>query len=313
MADYSLLGERIWSAPTGWYRLGPRPGGDVVLAATIGDLPIVGWEGPDGPVAAVAVCAHLGADLSSGGVARDGCIQCPFHGWRYDADGAHRGTPAGDHVPEARLETLPVRSVGDDLFGFWGRRRPWEPQALTWAREWDETVSGSDEIAEPRVVDRVMGAPPVVVAEGAFDLAHFDAVHGVSPDAVDYGFDGTSAHIRFELGTGRRAFRFTFVMDGLTSLRETVQRDRYTLHRVFSLYAGDGGWRSHVRTSAAGPRAGAAATFVDRLEAAAAADLKADDALWRHRDFVRPSVYGPADRALREFREWALGFYEDAS
>ena len=78
------------------------------------------------------------------------------------------------------------------------------------------------------------------------------------------------------------------------------------MHRVFSLYAGQDGWRSRVVSTGSGPRAKAVRTFLDQLEQAALDDLGQDAELWAHRDFTRPSVYGPADRVLREFRAWAL-------
>ena len=35
-----------------------------------------------------AHCLHLGAHLGYGGVVRGGTVQCPFHGWAYDAEGS---------------------------------------------------------------------------------------------------------------------------------------------------------------------------------------------------------------------------------
>lgn len=40
-------------------------------------------------------CVHRGAELSSGTV-QDGCIQCPYHGWRYNAQGQVVHIPAQD-------------------------------------------------------------------------------------------------------------------------------------------------------------------------------------------------------------------------
>ena len=32
-------------------------------------------------------CPHLGANLSAGGkVVDDDCIECPFHGWKFDGE-----------------------------------------------------------------------------------------------------------------------------------------------------------------------------------------------------------------------------------
>ena len=33
-----------------------------------------------------AYCPHLGANLGVGGHVRGNCIECPFHGWRFDGE-----------------------------------------------------------------------------------------------------------------------------------------------------------------------------------------------------------------------------------
>jgi phenylpropionate dioxygenase-like ring-hydroxylating dioxygenase large terminal subunit len=53
-------------------------------------------------VALLDRCPHRGAALSLGKV-REGMIECPFHGWRFNGDGANCGVPWN---PDARLERL---------------------------------------------------------------------------------------------------------------------------------------------------------------------------------------------------------------
>lgn len=56
----------------------------------------VAWRGGDGMVhAAVDECPHRSARLSLGWVA-DGCLVCPYHGWRFGDDGACVEIPAAD-------------------------------------------------------------------------------------------------------------------------------------------------------------------------------------------------------------------------
>jgi phenylpropionate dioxygenase-like ring-hydroxylating dioxygenase large terminal subunit len=47
-------------------------------------------------------CPHRGVKLSLGTVS-DGCLACPFHGWRFEGDGSVRGVP---YNPDARLGLL---------------------------------------------------------------------------------------------------------------------------------------------------------------------------------------------------------------
>jgi 3-ketosteroid 9alpha-monooxygenase subunit A len=50
---------------------------------------LVLFRGGDGALGLLdAYCPHLGAHLGVGGsVSADGCIQCPFHGWKFGTDG----------------------------------------------------------------------------------------------------------------------------------------------------------------------------------------------------------------------------------
>src|SRR5260370_7750996 len=54
-----------------------------------------------------AQCAHLGADLGCGTVVGE-TIQCPFHHWRYDADGVSTSIPPAAQIPPSpRLPPIP--------------------------------------------------------------------------------------------------------------------------------------------------------------------------------------------------------------
>jgi nitrite reductase/ring-hydroxylating ferredoxin subunit len=62
-------------------------------------------------------CAHRGASLAGGWVEED-CIRCPYHGWRYQADGSCSQIPANPAtipIPKrARVEAYPVQ----EKYGF---------------------------------------------------------------------------------------------------------------------------------------------------------------------------------------------------
>jgi phenylpropionate dioxygenase-like ring-hydroxylating dioxygenase large terminal subunit len=45
------------------------------------------------------VCPHRGAKLSSG-TTRDGCIECPYHGWKFDGDGRLVSVPTTKKIPK---------------------------------------------------------------------------------------------------------------------------------------------------------------------------------------------------------------------
>ena len=75
-----------------------------------------------------AFCPHLGAHLAYGGTVRDDELQCPFHGWRFDGEGAcheHPVQPADEpqgaaaHLSDGRAQRLRARVVSPER----GRRR----------------------------------------------------------------------------------------------------------------------------------------------------------------------------------------------
>lgn len=76
---------------------------DRIRAATILGLGIVVFRLPDddSPAAIVDQCVHRGTALSAGRIV-DGCLACPYHGWRYDRTGrvVHIPSIDGAAAPE---------------------------------------------------------------------------------------------------------------------------------------------------------------------------------------------------------------------
>lgn len=61
--------------------------GDGPAAVTLLDVPYVLWKTPDGEIVATHdQCTHREARLSLGAV-KDGCLQCPYHGWTFADEG----------------------------------------------------------------------------------------------------------------------------------------------------------------------------------------------------------------------------------
>jgi phenylpropionate dioxygenase-like ring-hydroxylating dioxygenase large terminal subunit len=91
---------------------------------------LVLYRGSDGQVIALdGHCIHRGTDLGAGWVEGD-CIYCPYHGWRYEADGACSNIPANQSnasIPKrARLQSYPVCEKYGLVWLFWGDRPPEE-------------------------------------------------------------------------------------------------------------------------------------------------------------------------------------------
>ncbi|MBO9540467.1 aromatic ring-hydroxylating dioxygenase subunit alpha [bacterium] len=78
------------------------------FAATLLDTRLVLYRNKAGGVVALRDrCPHLGASLSLGHV-RDGCVTCPFHGWRFDEEGRCLEIPAlGEAAPTLQNLRIP--------------------------------------------------------------------------------------------------------------------------------------------------------------------------------------------------------------
>lgn len=90
--------KEYWYIAAASRELGREP-----LARTLLGRPLVLFRQGDGGAAALEDrCAHRNAPLSCGRV-RDGCLECPYHGWRYRGDGGCAEVPSlgrGVAVPD---------------------------------------------------------------------------------------------------------------------------------------------------------------------------------------------------------------------
>lgn len=74
-----------------------------LIAIRLLDENVVVWRAGDQLCAWRDVCAHRGTRLSLGKITADNCVQCPYHGWKYNSDGQCVHIPAmPDHVPAKR-------------------------------------------------------------------------------------------------------------------------------------------------------------------------------------------------------------------
>jgi phenylpropionate dioxygenase-like ring-hydroxylating dioxygenase large terminal subunit len=69
-------------------------------------------------------CIHRGASLSQGKCKEDGTVQCPYHGWRFNAEGVCTRIPSiGSKTkppPRARVDSYPVQEKYGIVFAFLG-------------------------------------------------------------------------------------------------------------------------------------------------------------------------------------------------
>ncbi|MBI3769715.1 MAG: Rieske 2Fe-2S domain-containing protein [Deltaproteobacteria bacterium] len=134
-----------------------------------------------------ARCPHRGADLASGTVV-DGCIECPFHGWRFDGDGQCVRVPSQPATvkipPHARVPAFPLLERNGVLWVWMsaGEIQLGVPPSDAGGIQRGVPVPDPPATAG-RNVRRIFFPPQLIAApilrtlENAFDEAHLPFIH----------------------------------------------------------------------------------------------------------------------------------------
>ena len=157
--------------PASWYLLcqaSDLEHGPASLRALGRDLVVFRTESGQ-PVVMDGRCSHLGADLGRGQVRGD-CIECPFHGWRYDATGNCVHIPNEHEIPSAARQVVyPVAERHGLIFFFNGDEASF-PLPFIIDAEPDDYVA-----AKP--VEFLADCTWYMVAAHGYDSQHFETVH----------------------------------------------------------------------------------------------------------------------------------------
>jgi phenylpropionate dioxygenase-like ring-hydroxylating dioxygenase large terminal subunit len=176
----------------GWYvgalssELG-RPVGRTLLGQAVAM-----FRGEDGRVAAIADrCAHRAAPLSAGRVVGQH-LQCPYHGYRFGADGVCAHIPGQEKIPAAaRVRAWPVVERAGFVWLWMGERAAADESLIP-------DFSSNDKPGWAGVSMHMPArASYLLLVENLLDLSHVAFVHG---DTI--GSDDTSARLSLERGAG---------------------------------------------------------------------------------------------------------------
>ena len=308
MSEAAPEAEAFARVPVGWFVFGPVPvGRPVTRRMPWGE--VVAWRGPTGIVAHEARCAHLGADLG-GGELIDGCLACPFHGWRYGPDGG-----CVTH-PELRLRRFAIEEVDGRVFVAPTAEPPHPVPRFD--------AGGPLASAPPFSFD--LACPWWMVSANGFDAAHFGVAHDRRPvGEPEASHPHPAAHrvrATFEVtGTGWRDRATRVFAGGRVTLDATVWagtlalvESRFRRSRTFGLVEirplfGDGGPpAAHAPATrvtvwihvAAGPGAPALA----RVRAGFVRAFLAPDADLLQGALYRPDRLTPEDALLARHFRW---------
>ncbi len=131
-------------------------------------------------------CVHRGGSLGHGKVKGD-CIECPYHGWRFDQDGVCRRIPSigrdGKIPARAKVDSYPVEEKYGLIFVFLGDLPEAERPPIREILEWD------DDKWRATIVSWEFDANMERAVENSLDPSHNEfvhATHGFQGEREDY-------------------------------------------------------------------------------------------------------------------------------
>jgi phenylpropionate dioxygenase-like ring-hydroxylating dioxygenase large terminal subunit len=170
--------------------------GSTPLAARLLEDELVLWRDPQGAVHAWPDrCPHRGAQLSLGRV-EGGTLECPYHGWRFDASGQCVQVPALPSFTPPATHRIAAHEAREAHGLVWVRLGPGELALPAFPAEADQRLRKLN--CGPYEVQA--SAPRII--ENFLDMAHFAFVHegwlgARSATAIDdYRVEETAAGIR---------------------------------------------------------------------------------------------------------------------
>ncbi|TDZ78938.1 3-ketosteroid-9-alpha-monooxygenase oxygenase subunit [Mycobacteroides salmoniphilum] len=180
--------------PEGWYAVARS---SAVRAGKIVSLnyfskALIAYRGRDG-VATVrdAHCPHYGAHLGVGGKMVDGTVECPFHGWRFDAQGKCTVAPFAPRAPKVTLRGYPTAEHSGLIFAYIGGQGApqWNVPAIpeATAREYASPIV---DVSTARIHIQEM-------RENIVDESHFHYIHRqAEPPQIVLETNGPVAYVK---------------------------------------------------------------------------------------------------------------------
>ncbi|HEY8547457.1 MAG TPA: Rieske 2Fe-2S domain-containing protein [Acidimicrobiales bacterium] len=277
---------------------------------------LVGWRDHDGGVHVHdAFCPHLGAHLGHGGTV-EGCeIVCPFHGWRFDAEGTNTRIPYSERVNrKAELRTYPAMERNGLVMAWY---HP-EDVAPMWDIPEVPEINGDPDWSTVIRTSYEIDAAWQEMAENAVDAAHFRFVHNTATvpeiEAYEPGFPESimrsSQKFRTPRGVmegridthawgpGVSLVNFSGIVDTINYACTTpIEADRCVVRFNFRFKTmGD------EKTTRSVGRA-----FVAEVDK----QVREDKPIWEHKaHLVRPAL-ADTDGPFMKFRKWAAQFYAE--
>ncbi len=304
--------------PFGWFQVGyPEdfPAGEAKPLYYF-DRHLVAWRDEAEAVHVQdAFCPHLGAHLGHGGIV-DGCeLVCPFHGWRFDAEGNNTDIPYSERLNrKAHVRPYPTLERNGLVFCWF---HPQDAPPAFDVPEIPEFNDHPDFQARIRT-EYTVDAAWQEMSENGVDNAHFRYVHNTAsvPEIVSYETGGFESDMQSSQkfptprgvmeghidshgwGPGISLVWFTGIVDTVNLATTTpVSAEQCVMRFNFSFRdLGDAKTTEHVGQA-----------FVAEVDK----QVREDRPIWEHKaHLVRPAL-ADGDGPIMKFRKWASQFYAE--
>jgi cholesterol 7-dehydrogenase len=164
--------------PNGWYHLVSScelKSGDVKYVTALGKHYAV-FRGQDGVVRCLdAHCIHMGANMAVGGKVKNNCLECPFHLWQFDGDGACTHIPYSKAPSQARTRSYHVREYYGNILVWYHTNEEGPAYDFPVLDKFTEGL-----MVEKGDVELEVNMHIQEFAENSADFQHFGPFHGES-------------------------------------------------------------------------------------------------------------------------------------
>ena len=308
--------------PDGWFLLAysdELARGQILSVHVLGK-DLVAYRAESGSVRVLdAHCPHLGAHLGAGGRVVGDTLQCPFHGWRFGADGACVEIPYATRIPTgARAGTHPVAERNGMIF-VWhhalGDAPSFEiPTRPEWGdREW---------LGDWMRWDWTVRTHPQEMGENGIDWPHFATIHGI-PAPSDRSWEFREHSFFWQVGGTKPVTALESGQDAILMYGENWglgyswlrQEGHYDTLVVTGMTPIDTE-RTRVRMAVLA-RIGAEPTPTVRAAFEAymkehAVFAEADFPIWENKLFRERPALCDGDGPIADYRRWASQFYSQS-
>lgn len=320
--------------PTGWFQVAWSDEigvGDVHRMTYFGH-DMVAWRAESGQLTVMnAYCEHLGAHLGYGGTVVGEALQCPFHGWQWDADGRNVCIPYEKRPNRGRRITAYPTVERNESVYIWHDTQGREPffDAPDVFASFGDGSSLADYHPAQRLLQRGAEMHPQYVLENGVDVEHFRYVHKtpISPVFTRHDFDEPVSYVDFtitfdgddgqkieDVGSGVEAINGGLgiavtkswgMVDNRTISCITPVDDRTSDVR-FMAYIG----RATDERALRNPER--AAAKADEFGREIVRQFQQDIHIWEHQRYSDPPALASSElEGFTAIRRWAMQFYPD--